>query len=402
MKNYDVGNHEEVLMQCNAIINLFEKIEELDSKNKYIEFIKEVKDKIAETLKQEEEITLRKKAVEKFLNLYDEQIKEKKKEQENLIRKAEKCNQLIEIQEDLIPIIEDFTVQDLLGDLSSDIQQQLEQLGSILEEHRVDVKSTISNRGIIIRSTGEALEIENEINANQIRSNEREVLYDVQIKLENQFDDVIEEAILTDLIPYNFEVVNIKISIKGIERAEEKILTKDGLEITWNLKKIQPKEKIEIVYDLRHRISRTIIFMLESQLKIIKTHVNIEETTPRMEGFHEASIPFINPGPNQLKGLIIEDIIPLYYIHNIKEPKSFIPRLDQSNKGDLIKWNIGTMGIDSINHHYKLLEIFKFEEIKLLIDEIDQEAFDCLKKKEISSSIEKYNEILAMLDKYFN
>ncbi|MFX1276243.1 MAG: hypothetical protein ACFFAT_14535 [Promethearchaeota archaeon] len=402
MLNYDAGNHGVVITQCNEIIDLFQKIEEIDLKDKYTELLKEVQQKVAEMTAREEEINLRKRRTEEALQKYEEMLSNREKEQKNLIKKAKEVEHMIEIQEDVIPLIEEFTINDILGDLSDDIQQQFEQLGSLLNEHRVNVKTNISNKGIIIRSSGEVIELEKDINANKIQNDEREVMYDVQIKLENYFDDVIEEAILTDLIPYNFEIVDIKANKGENEELPKKMLTNEGLEVIWNFKKIQPKEKIEIIYDLRHRISRTIIFLLKNQLKIIKTHLNIEDSIPRMEGFHEVNIPFNNPGPKQIKGLIVEDIIPLYYIHNIKEPKSYIPYINQSHQGDLIKWNVGEMNVNSINYHYKLLEIFKFEELKILIDNLDETAFNNLKNNDRVGSIEKYNEILGLLNQYFN
>ena len=122
---------------------------------------------------------------------------------------------------------------------------------------------------------------------------------------------------------------------------------------------------------------------------------------PKMEGFHEANITFINPGPKYMKGVIIEDIVPLYYVHNIKEPKSYLPYINSSDKGDLIKWNIGTMEVNSLNHYYKLLEIFKFEEIKILVNQLDEKAFKSLENNDINESIDKYNEILVLLHEYF-
>ena len=122
--------------------------------------------------------------------------------------------------------------------------------------------------------------------------------------------------------------------------------------------------------------------------------------SPRIQGFYESNINFINTGPTQIKGVIIEDIIPLYYIHNIIEPKNISPIITQSNSGDLIKWNIGTMDVDSINHRYKLIESFKFEELKVLVNKIDEDAYLCLLNNNIDDSIEKYNEILGLINDF--
>ena len=381
------------------IISLFKKNNKNDLIEAYQSLIEETK---GEKEKYEEERFLKKKKIDEALNKYYQQIESKKQEQTSLINKAQSYGPMIEIQEDILPLIEDFSIEDILGDLSENIHEQYIKLEKLLEEHRVDLKTKIKNKGFIIRTSGEIIELEQDINANKIADDEKEALYDVHIKLENHFDEMIEEAILSDLIPYNYEIINTKIDKKRIEGSPEKILTEDGLEITWRFKEIQPKEKIEIVYDLRYRISRTIIFMREDKLKIIKTHANIEETIPKMQGFHEATINFINPGPAQIKGMIIEDIIPLYYIHSTIEPKTLLPLVKPSNMGDLVEWNIGTMDVDSINNRYKLIELFKFEELKVLVNEIDEKAYNSLINNKINDSIEKYNEILALINNFLS
>ena len=390
----------------NKAINCYEQIISLLKKNKkndlieaYQSLIEEIK---SEQEKFEEERLLKKKKIEDALNKYYQQIDSKRQEQAILIKKAQCYGPMIEIQEDMLPLVEDFSVEDILGDLSENIHEQYTKLEKLLEEHRVDIKTNIKNKGTIIKTSGEIMDLEQDINANMSGDDEKEVFYDVHIKLENHFDEMIEEAILSDLVPYNFEIVNTKIDEKRMECPPEKILTKDGLEITCRFKDIRPKEKIEIVYDLRHRVSRTIIFIREDQLNIIKTHANLEDATPKKQGFHEANINFINPGPAQIKGMIIEDIIPLYYIHSIIEPRTLLPIVKPSNKGDQIEWKIGTMDVDSINHRYKLIELFKFEEIKVLVNGIDEKAYNCLKNNNINESIEKYNEIVGLINDFLS
>ena len=156
---------------------------------------------------------------------------------------------------------------------------------------------------------------------------ENVVNFNVQSGVVNPFDDVIEEAVLTDLIPYNFEITNIELNGEPVKELPDKSLSENGIELNWQFNNIPPKENIEINYDLRRRVSRTIIFILNGQLKIIKTHSKLSML--ELEGLYEAKLPFTNSYGGQIEGVIVEDIIPLYYLHFIKEPTHILPAKPQ-------------------------------------------------------------------------
>ena len=113
------------------------------------------------------------------------------------------------------------------------------------------------------------------------------------------------------------------VAYKQVKQLPDTTLTEEGLEINWQLENIPPKEKLEIKYDLRRRISRTIVFVLEDELKIVKTHSSLNKL--HIEGFYDADLPFKNSYGKTISGLIIEDIIPLYYLHIIKKPTDLLP-----------------------------------------------------------------------------
>ena len=273
--------------------------------------------------------------------------------------------------------------------MSDDMNELLNQVGSLLNEHRVDVKKEITNSVLLTSASGEVFEQEKEITV--VKSdNKEEVLFNVQSGFDNPFDDVIEEAIITDLIPYNFEISNIELNGDIIKELPNNTLTKEGIELNWEFKNIPPKEKIEIKYDLRRRVSRTIIFILQNQLKIIKTHSNLKNL--KLEGLYEANLPFTNSYGTNLEGVVVEDIIPLYYVHYIKEPEKVLPdKRDKSEIGEIIKWNIGTMDSKTLNYNYKLLELYKFEELKIIINELDNKGFSDIENKDIIECIDNYN-----------
>jgi hypothetical protein len=200
------------------------------------------------------------------------------KEQEELQSNLKELESLITFEDDVLPLLDKFSVDDVLGDLSDDINESLDQVKSLLNKNRVEVKKEISNRSIIKSVSGEMIESESEIEIEKLGEEDKEsIFFTAQSILENPFEDSIEEAILTDLVPYNFEITNVQVNGKPVEQLPDKTLTKDGLELKWQMENIPPKQSLEISYDLRRRVSRTIIFILEGELKVIKTHSTLNK-----------------------------------------------------------------------------------------------------------------------------
>ncbi|MFX0073410.1 MAG: hypothetical protein ACFFAO_20215, partial [Candidatus Hermodarchaeota archaeon] len=323
--------------------------------------------------------------------------KKKKDEQKELLEKANELKKVIEVDENILPLIEDFAISDIIDNLSDDVNEMLEQFGGLLNEHRVEIKEEISTKSLLKSTSGESLELEQEIKIEKKEKEEEDIIeYNVKTGFTNPFDDVIEEAILTDLIPYNYEITDIQLNGEPPKNLPDKTLTKNGLEFEWKIQDIPPNEEININYDLRRRVSRTVIFMLEDQLKIIKTHSKLN--TLNLEGLYEAKLPFTNSFGQNIHGLIVEDIIPLYYLHFIKEPQNLIPADISSFKGgDLIKWNIGTLETKTINYQYRLLELYRMEEIKINIDTLSKNGLNALNKGDLTEALGIYDKIINQL-----
>ena len=321
----------------------------------------------------------------------------KKKELELLAKQAKELEKFIEFDEKVLPLVEEFSVNDILGDLSDDIDEVLNQISSLLDEHRVDVKDDISNKSLLKSTSGEIVGFDQNKKVQKSEKEDEPLEFNVQTGFENPFEDPIEEAILTDLIPYNFEINSIELNGKTVKELPEYNLTKEGLELKWQFNDIDPKEKIEINYDLRRRVSRTIIFIVKDDLKIIKTHSNLSPL--EVQGIYDAKLPFTNPYKEMINGVVVEDIIPLYYIHLIKTPREFLPDdASESMSGHLIKWNVGNMESKTTDYHYKLLEIYKNEEIKIAINKLNNEAIEALKKGDREKAYEKFKEIRELLE----
>ncbi|MFW9898658.1 MAG: hypothetical protein ACFFDO_05300 [Candidatus Thorarchaeota archaeon] len=371
-KNQENNFLNAALSNCERIIHISQLIGMGEVKKEYQQVLKQI----------ELEISEKKSATQRELEILTEKVKEIEK--------------VIKIDEDISPIVEDFSVKDLLGDLADDILEKLEQLGTLLNEHRVDVKKNIINKVISTTSSGEIMEEEIPREALKSGGENEELIYQVRSGFTNRLEDTIDKAIITDLIPYNFEIIEVRFNGKLVKDLKNKTLTKEGLELKWEVQNFAPKEKVQVNYNLRRRVSRTIIFIIKNNLKIIKTHFNLNKL--EFDGLYEAKLPLTNPFRTVLEGVIVEDIIPLYYLHYINEPTNLIPdKTTDLETGELFKWNIETMDAGTLNYHYKLLELNRFEKTKIDIDQLSKEGQDLIEKGKIIEALNKYKEIKNQL-----
>ncbi|TFG27748.1 MAG: hypothetical protein EU532_06830 [Promethearchaeota archaeon] len=363
------------LTNCEKIIELSEIIKNPDTTLTYTQILEELKDEIQQ----------------KESEIHSEQIL--------LTQKAKELEKMINIDDDVLPLVEEFTATEILGDLSDDVNEVLEEVGKLLNDYRVEIKEDILSKAIIKTASGKAVELERDFNIEQTQEKENEIKIGVQSGLLNPFEDIIEEAIITDLIPYNYEITEIHLNGEPIKELPNKSLNREGLELEWKFQNIPPKEMVDINYDLRRRVSRTVIFILKGKLKIVKTHANLN--TLELEGLYEATLPFTNSFGIIINGVIVEDIIPLYYLHFIKEPLNLLPaKISNSEHGELIKWNIGDMAPKTINYQYRLLELYRLEEIKININILSKTGIDALNNGDLSEALEIYDKIINQLEEY--
>ncbi|MFX1385176.1 MAG: hypothetical protein ACFFBP_22380 [Promethearchaeota archaeon] len=371
-KNQEKGFLNAALNNCERIIHISQLIGMNDVEKEYLQILEKIKREI----KDKDSLIQR--------------------ELEVLTKRANEIENVIKIDKDILPLVEEFSVRDLLGDLADDIQEKLEQIGTLLNEHRVNINKNIINKVIATTSSGEIIEEEIPREAFKSGDENEDTIYQVRSGFTNRQEDIIEEAIITDLIPYNFEITEVNFNGEPINELTNKTLIKEGIELKWEIQNLAPKEKIQINYNLRRRVSRTIIFVINSDLKIIKTHSNLNKL--EYDGLYEAKLPFTNSFGAILDGVIVEDIIPLYYLHYINEPTKIIPdKTTNLEIGELFKWDIGTMEEGTLNYHYKLLELYRFEEIKININQLNKDGEDLIKKGNIVEALNKYKEIRDQL-----
>ncbi|MHA1732311.1 MAG: hypothetical protein ACTSU5_10220, partial [Promethearchaeota archaeon] len=296
---------------------------------------------------------------------------EREAELKALVEKADEVREMIETEESVLPLVEEFSVEELLGDLSGDVDELMDRVGGLLEDHRVEVKQEVQSFAVLKSASGEVLEIDREITAKPafaqggvggaredgVPAPKGPVKYEITSGLDNPFDDYIEEAVLEDIVPYNFEVSEVLLNgeAPNPDAEPEQSLTKDGLELKWTLRDIPPKEKVEINYDLRARVSRTLIMTRPEELKIVKTHANLSPL--EVSGLYEALLKFRNK-LSALPLVVIEDIIPLYYLHEVLAPRGTPDSTSEGGPGTFVKWNIRDVpeNYDEL-YEYLLLEL---------------------------------------------
>lgn len=377
-KNIKKNKYYAAINNCERIIAIVKEINKQEIVDQYEKLLQELREKLKN------------------------QDSSRQKEQEELINKAKEINNYVEAEREVLPLVEEYSIKDILGDLSGDLDSIQQKLNSVLDQHRVEVKNEITSNAILKSKSGEIEEIEKKthVNESKEKSNNVEVTkVTVESRVDNPFDDYLEQAIISDIIPYNFEINEITLNGDSTDKEPEKITTKEGLELKWTFTDIPPKESISLVYDLKRRVSRTIIIPTEKELKIIKTHKAIESL--KQTGLYVAKINFSNKTDMELKNTIIEDIIPQYYIFEINKPEEEPKNIKQQEIGSLIKWAINTVPINySALYQYKLLELYLYEDFKMKITQLNKQALDELEKQKLDISLKKFDEIVKMFDQY--
>ena len=350
----------------------------LNASLNYSDKIIEIAEKIGNQEKIDKYIK-RRDQIEKRI-AYQKQFTEQ--ETQDLLQKAQSIGQFMHFDDGVLPLVDYFAIGDLI-----------ENKDTLLKEHRVKIKNELDTNILLKSESGEIYEehiskgIQRSEDDNQI-----DVLYSVETGIVNPFDESIEEALLKDLIPYNFEIMNVHVNGKLIENLPEKQLSKDGMVLAWEFGDIPTKEKVQVVYDLRRRVSRTILFYLKNELRVIKTHSKLSST--EIEGVYQATIPFTNNFDDTIQEVIVEDIIPLYYVYFIKQPMDLQPtEINSSRNGDMIKWDVGTMEIGTRDYQYKLFELYKYEELKIKMTNLSSSLMECLHNQELNKVAKKNSEI---------
>jgi hypothetical protein len=321
-------------------------------------------------------------------------------------RGLEEFQQVMSVEQDIMPEVESIPLDDILSSSSSSLDQMMEALDKALQENRAEFKTEAKSSAVIYSASGEVMEIEKKTQienaapaADDPDKAKKAVKFNLMSALDNPFDDPIREAILEDIIPYNFEINEMMFDGQATHGEPVKEMTKEGLSVKWKLNDIPPKEKIKINYDLRQRVSRTAIIPLKDQLKILKTHANLNPLA--LPGLYDSKLTFKNEFQQPIRGMVFEDIIPQLYVYEVKRPEDEEHLKAENVAGVSVKWNMQKVAPDTkAVHQYQLLELYKFEELKMQVQKMDAEAFQEVQKCDAETSGAKFQAIVDLINSY--
>jgi hypothetical protein len=112
-------------------------------------------------------------------------------------------------------------------------------------------------------------------------------------------------------------------------------------------------------------------------------------------------MPFTNSYNDSLTGLVVEDIVPLYYVHIIKKPKDYSPQdIKATNLGELIKWEIQKMEPGKIEYTYNLIELYKLQEIKIELRKLASQGILKIKEGKLQQALPIYETMIDQVSRY--
>ena len=211
-----------------------------------------LKDESDEKIKSKYKILLEKFRVNQL------QLNKQKWEEINQIHQdMNYIEKFINIDSDVAPNLEIIPIEELEID-KFQLDQMLNEADKILENHRVEVKHTASRDATIRLASGKVLPIHEEVvifpdlDFEEIEPHQPNlnIITEITLAFENQEDDPIEDAFIEDIIPYNYEVVDVEINNESAINLPTKKLRKEGLEMSWQLTNLKETRPIKIKYHL--------------------------------------------------------------------------------------------------------------------------------------------------------
>ncbi|GAB4328432.1 MAG: hypothetical protein Kow0069_35650 [Promethearchaeota archaeon] len=284
-----------------------------------------------------------------------------------LRKAAEQLADLTDFEPDVLPVVENYSVEDLLGDVSGEIDELARKLATFLDGHRVEVKEEATSSVLLRGPRGEAVEVERTTKVESPPAGDggsppdasRAVL---RTGFENPFDDPLEEAVLSDVIPYNFEVVEVELEGPVEPVTPERVPKKEGLEVRWTVRGVPAKQRVDVTYDLRRRVSRTIVVTMDEDLRVVKTHSSLKPTPS--SDCYQASLRYTNL-PDDATMVVVEDVLPPKHVHEVARPEVPPADVKESPLGALVRWDFPRVPAgETTRHDYAFWDAARFESMK--------------------------------------
>ncbi|TFG05532.1 MAG: hypothetical protein EU536_01455 [Promethearchaeota archaeon] len=224
-----------------------------------------------------------------------------------------------------------------------------EEIDNFLEEAPKTTKSSI----IYVDQEGKLSTLMTEQDIVQ-KSDEEKTELLTTTTFDNPLDIPITDVQINNIIPYHYKVMGIEtIGFEGIEPIKK--LLDDGLQLTWIIPEIKPKQETKIEVNLERRISRTILMNIAADVNIINTYFNIEPYKDRFS----ATNSFVNVQSDIIDHLIIEDEIPTTFnLLEVKPPdEDYTMNMEKQGFEQLLKWQYTEIATEKeIRHLYYLID----------------------------------------------
>nr|MDO8082642.1 tetratricopeptide repeat protein [Candidatus Freyarchaeota archaeon] len=172
-------------------------------------------------------------------------------------------------------------------------------LRTTLENKRVRIKNEIIST-ITAKREKEDFEVSFKTN---IEKEDSEIV--AKVYFENSYEASLKDAVLTCYIPACYDVEKIDSQVRPKTKP-----ALEGVEASFDFKKLSPKEKINVNFTLRRNISRTVIIGQGKEIWAIRTHIPIiRETATRFK----SHLTLLNKTEKVMGNVILEDVIPLEF-----------------------------------------------------------------------------------------
>ncbi len=218
-----------------------------------------------------------------------------------------------------------------LIELPKDEFQRDEFVRKLIEENKVEVPEEIKSRTSFTLPNGETKEL---LKKDSIDVGNEIGNYNILSGFENDYEETVSDVQIINEIPYSFKIEKIDIEGANIEPLKKK--QDHALEVIWEIPEVEPKKKIEISYNMRRRINRTIVEIADDKVNVLNSYEEIKE-----EGLkYLADTKYINL-TNKPLSLYITDEIPPEFSLIRTNPDTIPPEglvEEVRKKGVKVKW----------------------------------------------------------------
>ncbi|MHA1301200.1 MAG: hypothetical protein ACTSO9_17400, partial [Candidatus Helarchaeota archaeon] len=208
------------------------------------------------------------------------------------------------------------------------IEFLVEKIDDYLEEVPKTMKSSI----YYVDADGNTKVISTEQEIIQSEDDARE--FTSSTTFENPLDIPLKDVRVNNIVPYAYKINNINsIGFEDVEPLKRKL--GGGLQLTWIIPEVQPRQTVKTELTLERRISRTMLMNIEDEVNVVQTYFNIEAKENRFS----ASERFTNIQNEIIDNLVFEDEIPnTYNLIDVEPNDPFDLNVEKEGFDQLIKW----------------------------------------------------------------